>query len=477
MTKDVLHDMNDRQPLLSSAVWYTVATVVGQGVVLISTRPFTEMMSAEEWGIVQTYLAVVLILNTIIGLNLHIGLRNSFTDFKGQTDGYASSSLFLSTLSFLAFLGVGNAAMGFANLGEWSLFIELALFQSFAVFVINFYTSKLAMEFGYKLRSVFLCLPNVAHTALSLLLIYVLKDMQAADAKVLGNAIGLGVFALAGYVAVMRRGRLLVNTGYWKYGLAISLPSIAWSLSDLVLMQSDRVMISAIVGTAETGIYSNAYNIGAILWMLSTATGGAWTPWFYRKMDEKLLADVRTCAKQYTVLFSFGACGLLLISPEILRLLTPAEYWGGEAYLAPIIFASFVMFLYAFPASALFYFKKTGVIARNSIIASVLNVALNAAFIPVLGAAAAAYSTALCYCALFFLHWFAYRKVSDDMFDARQMARCAGVVAGMAVLLALTGGIAWPRYVILSGVVTLFCIWLYRNKGDLFDAFAVSRRK
>ena len=51
-------------------------------------------------------------------------------------------------------------------------------------------------------------------------------------------------------------------------------------------MQSDRIMLTHMVGASETAVYSLVYNIGSILIALYTAINGSWTPWFYKKLDE-----------------------------------------------------------------------------------------------------------------------------------------------------------------------------------------------
>jgi O-antigen/teichoic acid export membrane protein len=332
--------------------------------------------------------------------------------------------------------------------------IFLAFLQSYAVFAVNFYSAVLAMEYRFKLRSLLLFLPNTLHTLLSALVILSIPTISPAMGKIWGNATGILLFAVFSYAAVALRGRAFIRPDYWKYGVSISLPSIAYSLSDLILMQCDRIMITAVYGAAETGIYSNAYNIGSILWVLSTATGSAWMPMFYRLLSGGKIKDIRTYASFYIAAFTVAGIGLLMISPELIKLLTPAEYWGGIYYLPPIIFASYTMFLYSFPVNTEFYYKKTKTIARNTIIVSALNVVLNAVFIRLSGPTAAAFTTVFCYSALFFLHWFAAEKLYPGLFPKTLFAIAASSFAAFALIFYA----ALESWIIRYGICTAILI-------------------
>lgn len=457
---------------LKSAIFYTIATVVGQGVVLISTRLFTTVMTVEEWGIVQTYGAWVLLLSSPIGMNLQISIRNAYTDYPDKVSAFSSSTLFCSTLFFGGFLiiGVGGAILLRQNL----LLVLLALVQAFALYVVNFHSIKLSMGYHYKLRSILLCGPNVLHTLLSAVLILFLPQMPSSIGKILGNTIGIAIFAIFSYSVILYQGHHLINIDYWKYSLAISVPAIAYSLSNLVLMHCDRIMITAFVGSAETAIYSNAYNIGSILYVLLTATGQAWMPWLFMVLDKGQQGKAQPVAIANILFFSVAAICLLLVSPEILKLLTPQQYWGGIDYLPPIVYASFMIFLYSMPTSVEFYLKKTKIIARNTLIAAFVNILLNALFIPLFGAIAAAYTTVFCYILLFFLQWYSAKRQMPNIFHGRPFLIAAAIVGLFCVLFYCIKYSIWIRYGLCLALVALVVTVFIKNKDKILMQFRAS---
>ena len=80
-----------KQEYARAGIYYVVANIIGQGVVLFSSAIFTRMMTKADYGLVSTYSTWVLVLNTFICLNLFISVRTAYIDFKEEYDRYNSS--------------------------------------------------------------------------------------------------------------------------------------------------------------------------------------------------------------------------------------------------------------------------------------------------------------------------------------------------------------------------------------------------
>lgn len=456
---------------MKAGILYIVGQVVGQAVVLLSTPIFTRMMSTEDWGIVNTYAAWALIVNAVIGLNLHISVRNAFTDMPDSVDEFSSSVL---TLSLFAFAGISLAVMlvvQFAGMDQYRLLAIFLVIHAYSQFVVNFYSAKLAMEFQYRMRTFLLIGPNVLHTALSLLFVAYLP-WERYNSKVFGNMLGYLIFGVFSFAAVCMRGRTFIRLDYWKYGLAISIPAIGYSLADLVLMQCDRIMITQFDSATATAIYSTAHNVGSILWIISTGTGNAWMPWFNRQLDRGEKSKIQPYANYYLALFTVMALGLMMISPEILMLLTPQEYWSGKSYMAPFVIMSYLMFLYSFPMNLEFYHKKTKLIAWNTAITSVVNLILNYIFIKKCGAVAAAYTTMVSYALLFAMQWRGAQKLEPGLFKLKPFIVSTAVVCLGGVVYNYISDFWIIRYAFCVLMVAAVGIYVWKNKKTLLGLFA-----
>ena len=83
-------EQNNKKYLVAS-LYYVIGNVIGQGCVLLSSIIFTRIMSKDAYGLVNTYAAWVLVLNTFIGLNLFITVRNAYLDYKEDYEAFQSS--------------------------------------------------------------------------------------------------------------------------------------------------------------------------------------------------------------------------------------------------------------------------------------------------------------------------------------------------------------------------------------------------
>lgn len=457
-------EQNNKKYLVAS-LYYVIGNVIGQGCVLLSSIIFTRIMSKDAYGLVNTYAAWVLVLNTFIGLNLFITVRNAYLDYKEDYEAFQSSVLLLSLLSGVFFTGVIVGGVRILGIHTEISVILIAAIQAMSLHTINFQMAVWSMENRYKLRTMLLVAPNIFHTVMSVVLIFIFPQHQYF-AKICGNSFGMAVFAIGIIFYTFHNASCKGAARFWKYAVLISVPAIMSTLSDLLLMQSDRIMLTHMVGASETAVYSLVYNIGSILIALYTAINGSWTPWFYKKLDEEKIDEIHRVQKMYVYVFTYMAIGLLTISPEVVKVLSPKTYWTGIGYVNLIVIASFLIYLYAFFTTYLMYLKKTGTIAVNTMIAAILNIILNYFLIPRYKAYGAAYATIISYAVLFILQYMAMNKQGRAVFDLKSI--------GMGItIIVVYGGLFYcikENGIIRYGIVAImlviaFVVFLEYKKG------------
>ena len=446
-----------KQEYARASIYYVIANILGQGIVLISSAWFTRMMSKAEYGLVSTYSTWVLVLNTFICLNLFITVRTAYVDFKDDYDNYNSSVLLLSILCgiVMTMLIIGITSLGRLKFGTYE--VLLACVQSVALNIVNYMLAVQAMKNEYRQRTFMMIAPNWTHTIFSVVLMFVFVQ-NLYLAKIAGNAFGLLVFGLACAVLIFRKARPRIIKEYWKYSLKISIPSIFNTLSDLILMQCDRLMLTSLAGTEETAEYSVIYNVSSIIVAIYQAINGAWLPWFFGKVKNNKAEDIKKYQGYYMLLFSVFSCGMMTISPELIKIMSPRNYWGGIRYVAPIVVASYLIYLYAFFSSYLLYEKKTGRIAINTIIAAVLNIVLNYVFIPEYKAVGAVIATVVSYVVLFLLHLIAVVRKGKNYFSYAKTWFNFACVVMYGVLFNLVKDFGIIRY-LLFGIIVIIIYW------------------
>lgn len=449
-----------KQEYARASIYYVAANIIGQGVVLLSSAVFTRMMSKEDYGLVSTYSTWVLVINTFICLNLFISVRTAFIDFRDNYDRYNSSVLMLNIICGIVMSAIIICITGLSGLDFRIWEVILACIQSVALNIINYILAIQAMKNEYKQRVFMMIAPNWTHILLSIMLMLIFTG-NLYMAKIVGNAFGFFAFGVICTVMLFYKAAPKVIPKYWKYALRISVPSIFSILSDLILMQCDRLMLTSMIGAEETAEYSVVYNVSSIIVAIYQAINGAWTPWFFSGIKANEEERIKKYQGYYMLIFTVLSCGMMTISPELIKIMSPKNYWQGISYVAPIVAASYMIFLYVFFSTYLLYRKRTVRIMVNTIVAAGLNFAMNYVLIPRYQAVGAVMATVVSYMLLFILHMAAIRKDGKQYFCiGRMWLNVVGVaVFGIAFFIVRDYWIV--RYLLFIAVFVL----IYSLKG------------
>lgn len=446
------------QEYTKASIYYVIANIIGQGIVLLSSAIFTRMMSKADYGLVSTYSTWVLVMNTFICLNLFITVRTAYIDFREDYDNYNSSIMMLCILSGIGVSIIIIAGVFISGVDFSVEEVLLACIQSVGLNLVNYMLAIQSMKNEYKQRAFMMVAPNWVHVTLSIIMMLIFTH-SLYMAKIFGNAFGVMAFGIVCVFMLWKKSRPRVIPKYWRYAVKISLPSIFNTLADLILMQCDRLMLTSMVGAEETAEYSVVYNVSSVIVAIYQAINGAWTPWFYKKVSHCSTGDTKRYQGYYMLVFSMFTCGMMTISPELIKLISPSNYWHGISYVGPIVVASYLIFLYAFFSVYLLYEKRTGVIAINTVISAILNLLLNYLLIPRYKSAGAVIATVVSYLVLFFLHFFSIWKNGRKYFAISAMwVNIVGIVV-YGVIFYIVKDLLLIRYLIFIALAVAFYIF------------------
>ncbi|ALV21559.1 MULTISPECIES: oligosaccharide flippase family protein [Carnobacterium] len=439
--------------LVKSSFWYTIGNFFIKGITFITIPLFTNIMTVEEYGLVNNYTAIASIFSLFVGLSLNGAINNANFEFKEDIKGFMSSTLFLSTLSFAAFLIIGNGYFFFKNsFFELSQIIfNLMIFQSYGNFLINFLSAYFTINVQYFKFLLLSILSTVLNIGLSLVMIFTLFEKDRYIGRVVGSS---GAFVLIGlliYFAIMFKGKKLINMEYWKFSLKIALPLIPHSLSNVLLSQFDRIMVNTYSGSFDAGIYSYIYNLGVVLSVVWASTNNAWVPWFYGEMEKKDYAKIKKTSNYYMILFGAVTLVSMLLLIDIAKIMAPAEYLVGIPLIIPVLLGYYFQFLYSLPVNVEFFEKKTTYIAMGTIASAVINIVLNIIFIPIYGYIAAGYTTVVAYFFLFIFHYFLAKKlIGKQLFDTKMIVTVTTVVVALSFVMFFLTDYIILRYLMVA---------------------------
>ena len=450
-------DKDSGRKAVRAGVGYTIGNLLIKGLAFLSIPIFSNLLSTADYGVFNTYSAYMSLFTVVISLGLPSSIRTAHYDFGERSKEYISCGALLIVMNLALFLALGALCRQALELygGLRRSLVFLAVLSSFGSALLSYYNSHLSME--YKSRE-FLAISffySFSSIALSILLICTHRGEAGYYWRALGNTLPMLLVAAYVLFRLWRRERPRVRREYARYGLRFGLPLIPHDLSRIVLSQFDRIMIAQSVGDAQAGLFSFACNLGLPIEVLTTSIDTAWCPWLFERLREGDYARIRRRAFDIAMLMSVGASALMLISPELIRLLSAPGYWESRYVAVPIVLSMYFAFLYILPAGVEYYLKKTQYIAAGTMAVAVLNVVLNALCIPRFGYVVAAYTTVVSYALYYLFHTLLSRRLfgrwvveSGGLFA---LIGCVAVVSLLAQVCVDAWMIRWGAALALGG--------------------------
>ena len=421
---------------LRSGVGYTLGNILIKGINFLTLPIFSRLLSPEEFGIYNVFASYDMILFVLIGLALHTSIQSANLEFRGKINSYTSSISLIYVLNGLVALVVAilfrNALGEVLSLPPASL--TLLVLGSFSTAAIQLYNTRISLDYSYKKYLLVSACSSVLNIAISLALILTVCSEDRAMGRIIGASAPAFLISVALLLSFFRKEKPRFSKTYWKFGVKYSLPIVPHGISQMLLNQCDRIMISKMVSDAAAGIYSLAGNIKLVLVIITESVTTAWNTWFYSQMDKGDKAAIQKRASQLLLLFFILTSGLMALSPELVYLLGGPEYAGGKYVAIPLVLDAFSLFLYNLVVPAQYYAKKTPYIMYGTMAAAVVNIALNYVFIKLFGFMAAAYTTLASYLLFAAVHYCISGKLLQ--FFVVPPSRMLGVCAAVAVMAA-----------------------------------------
>lgn len=399
--------------VLNSLAIYLFSTLFIKSISILTIPLFTRILSLHEYGILSIYQTWVNIFAVFVGLQLSGSIASARIHYKpNEFKSYIKSILGLSSITFIII-----AVISFALLDQLSNILQientlvpLLLIQSFSVYISIFYLTYCIQNKKPKSHLIY----SVSIASFSILLSIVMVILLEEN-KYYGKIYGFMIVNIIGlifvYYELYYKIKSRIRLKDWMFALPISIPLIIHLLSNLVIGQSNRILITKYIGYEEAAIFSVAYMIGSFSLMIAEATNNVWSPWYLDNTKNNNTQLIKNVSKQYviaiTVIFAF----IILMSREILAIMAPATYSTGGSSIVIITVGIFFQYLYRFPLGYEIYTRNMKWIALATIISALLNYYLNVFLIQDYHILGAAFSTLVSYIVLFLAHEIIARKI------------------------------------------------------------------
>lgn len=415
MIKRIYKTYCDMSEPLKASIWYSMCSILNKGIALISTPIFTRVMSEEDYGsfaIFQSWYGIILIFTS---MNVFLsGYQKGLLLFKNEREKFTSSQLGLTTLLTGIF-----CIIYLCNIKFWTKILEISPVLMIAMFIelftmpaLELWASSKRFDYKYK-KYVFV---SLAMSFFSVFggVIAVLNNKSKLAARVYTDVGAKSAFAIILFIIIFYKGKTIYDKKFWKYAICFNLPLIPHYLANYVLGQSDRIMISKMIGNKQAAFYSVAYTISTIMLIITNAINDSLVPYIYKKIEKNECDTIENIIKPIVFLMA-GLCVMTMaFAPEVILIFAGKKYMDAIYVIPPIACSVYFIFVYSLYITIEYYYQKTKSIALATTISAILNLLLNTVCIEKFGYYAAGYTTLFCYICLAVMHHVFYKAIIKE---------------------------------------------------------------
>lgn len=465
MLKKILNKYNSIPDQVKASIWFVICGILQKAITLLTTPIFSRLLTTSEFGVISVFNTLQNIVIIFASLNLASGVYlRGLIKFKENSDEFTVSLHSLYIINFIIVFFIYIIFNNFWNgIFKLSTFYMCLMFLDILVQVsFHFWSARQRVKYKYRMLVIITLINALCKPIMGV--IAVINSQDKVKARII--TIVLADFSIFGYFLlkiVFKKGKV-ISTKYWKYSLAYNLPLIPHYLSQLILGQSDRLMINSIINSSKAGIYSLANSAAVILTIVNQSILNSYNPWMYQKIQGNDYKDIAKVS--YKILIFIASINLLLIAcaPEVISIMAPSSYYEAIWVIPPVSMSVYFTFLYSLFANFEFYYEKTNYMMIASVVGAIMNIILNGIFIPIFGFIAAGYTTLVCYICYCLFHYILMKKILQkelpniQIYDVKILALISIIFiilgAGITVFYQYTN----IRYLILLIVVAIIIV-------------------
>ncbi len=452
-------------PARASAAYLLVGTI-SKALGIFSTPIFTRLLSSEEYGRAAFYISVVGMLSGIVlpfcsGSQIYGLISRSEIKKDSLVLAFSFSNLAVSLVICLLLFTFGR----FFGLDlQFSFFIFLQiLFDS----LVLLYVSFKRYEYRYWAVATVMIFEAVCSPLLSIFFIYTLNIGYLG--RVLGLLICSGVSAAFIIGFCIFRGRREFSFYMTELHIKESLPLLPNSFIGAFGGQADRLLSAYLLGQAAMGKYSVAHSLGVGLYFVVSSIMSALSPWITRRLNTSEANRIREVVSVIGGGIGAASVFVVMLSPEALAMLAPAEYYEALPAVAPIALSVTPLF-FASVSSAIMIHEGLGKLLTYSRLFSLsMSIAFGFVLIPRLsyfGAGMCVFISELC---LASANLFWLKRHSKPSLSIKDMLSSLILPLSLSLSLSLLKGLPSLRILLLIVPAVVVLNTAYNSKKYIFE--------
>ena len=458
-----------------ASVWFIICSFLQKGISLITTPLFTRLMSTEEYGRYTLYSSWLGIISIFVTFKLSEAVFNKSMvavqkeDRRHVLASYQSLVCVLWIFYICIYLVFRTFINRFVEMS--SAMMSFMMLEIFFESVVALWTAYQRFEYKYKTLITVTLLIAVLNPSLGLIAISHMSNHVYG--RILGIVVSLFTISIWLFFYNIRYFKKDTVVKDWLYALSFNLPLIPHYLSQILLSQADRIMIGKIIGPSEAALYGVAYTIGMLTTMITQSVNNAYVPWMYRALKDKKYNQI---LKNNTVLLGFIEiiiCCVFIVAPEAIRIMGGEKYQEATYVVYPVACSVFFMFMYGLFANIEFFYEKRKYVMYGTSISAILNIILNAIFIPKFGYIASAYTTLFCYVCYGAFHIVIAKKIicKSENIQLQMPYKHILIFSGSMIIISVIMASLTSYPILRYGILFATLIILFVNKNKIMSFY------
>lgn len=386
---------------------YTIGGFVNAAVPLLLLPILTKWLSPVDYGIVAMFQLIVSFLNPIIGMNLESSIFRKYYETDNlDFPSYVGTCIILVTLNvvlttFVLFLLVEYISDITLVPKIWIKYSIIVCFCQFLITILMTLYQIRTKPLGYGLYQIFQTIMNVGLTVF-----FVVFLRYTWEGRLKAQLYTVVFFSVTSVLLMVYTKRIKLNIIKKDviYALKFGVPLVPHALGAILFTSIDRFFLTSMSGIEQTGNYSVAYQLGAVINIITISFNNAYTPWLYTELN-KNCDFIKKKIVKYTYLY-FGIISiisLLIIAvfPRIINVFVGNSFSSVDTFSTFIILGFVFQGMYYMVTNYISYANKTYLLAIITISLGIIKIPMTYFLIKYIGPAGASVS----YCLTFFLYF------------------------------------------------------------------------
>lgn len=370
---------------------------------------YTHVLNTSQYGIVDLITTITMVLAPVVVLNINESLMRFALDKNPDMSGISSVGIVCMGGGVL----VGTVIIPIAH-----LFPKIAPYSGFIYLYTIAYAACLVFLYGLRgkekllLYSIGNIILSLSTAVLNILFLVVLKRGVEGylTSYIIANFItAIYAFLVGGVIKDLRHFHFDHHLAkeMIKYAIVLVPNTFMW----WIMNSSDRVMVTAMIGSAANGVYAISYKIPTLL---STISGIFTQAWGYSAIKEDESKDREEFNNKVfegmaAAVFA-SAVGMMLVIKPFLKVYVEKSYFSAWKYTPYLTIGYAFLSLATFLATQYTVNKDSKGYLFSASVGALLNIVLNYLMIPRLGVAGAALATCVSYIVVFLYRCIDTRK-------------------------------------------------------------------